>query len=77
MDNHGALRKRYKLRFNVRGKNSLLVAFPFEVAEREARERNLTIEELLENFQLVAQYDGFDGVHYNFEEMRSEGKESE
>ena len=62
-----ALRKECRIRFNVKGKKSLIVRFPYEVVEREARKKGLTVDEFLEKFQAIAQYDSFDGVHYTFE----------
>lgn len=72
-----ALRQECKIRFNVRGRKSLIVRFPYEVVEREARKRNLSVDEFLERFQAVAQYDSFDGVHYIFEPVprEEEGEE--
>ncbi len=67
MKTHDALRQECRIRFNVRGRKSLIVRFPYEVVEREARKQGITIDEFLEQFQAVAQYDSFDGVHYIFE----------
>lgn len=62
-------RKTYRLRAAVPGRKYLQVAFPYEVVEKEARSHGLTIDEFIERFQVVAQYDSFDGVHYTFEEI--------
>lgn len=67
MEIHNALRQECRIRFNVRGRKSLIVRFPYEVVEREARKRSITVAEFLEQFRAVAQYDSFDGVHYIFE----------
>lgn len=64
------LQKLYPIRFNVKGKKSLIVAFPYEVAEREARRRDMTVAELLSKYPAVVEYDSFDGVHYTFKETK-------
>ena len=45
---------------------SLEVTFPWEVAERAARQHGLTLDEFIQQFQLMAEYDGFEGVRYYF-----------
>jgi len=65
-----ALRKECKIRFNVKGRKSLVVRFPYEVVERESRKKNLTVDEFLKKYQAVAQYDNFDGVFYVFEPIK-------
>jgi len=69
-DNIG-YRKTYRLRTAVPGRKSIEVTFPYEVVEKYARDKNLTIPEFLEKYHAVAQYDGFDGVNYTFEEIEA------
>jgi len=66
-------RKEYRVRL-AQGmkKKSMEVTFPYEVVEREARKRGLSIPEFLNKFRAVAQYDNFDGVFYSFEKIPSE-----
>lgn len=64
---YDSLRKQYRLRIAIPGKKSVEVTFPYEVVEREARKRALTIFEFLEQYMAVAHYDNFDGVLYTFE----------
>lgn len=64
---YDSLQKQYRLRIAVPGAKSIEVTFPYEVVEREARKRNLTILEFLEQYITVAHYDNFDGVLYTFE----------
>jgi len=66
-------RKTYRLRTAVPGRKSIEVTFPYEVVEREARSRSLTIEQFLNRFQAVCEYDAFEGVIYKFEEIATEG----
>lgn len=63
-------RKTYRLRAAVPGRKSIEVTFPYEVVEKEARTRGLTVEEFLCYFQAVCQYDNFEGVVYRFEPIK-------
>ena len=65
-------RKTYRLRIAIPGRKSIAVTFPYEVVEREARTRKLSIDEFLNRFQAVCEYDGFDGVLYKFEPIQKE-----
>lgn len=65
-----AYRKEYRIRVNVPGRKSLIVTFPYEVVEREARKHKLSIEQFLERYQAIAHYNNFDGVYYKFEEIK-------
>ena len=64
-------RKTYRLRTAVPGRKSIEVTFPYEVVEKEARIRGLTMGEFLNRFQAAVEYNNFDGVIYKFEEMPS------
>lgn len=66
-----AYQRKYKLRL-AQGtrKNSFEVTFPYDVVDKEARKRGISIEEFITRFQAVAQYDGFEGVMYTFEEIQ-------
>lgn len=63
----GTYKKRYRI--NTIGREGLTktVAIPPEVIARKAEEQGLTSEEFLKQFQMVAHYDNFDGVYYEFE----------
>jgi len=65
-------RRTYRLRTAVPGRKSIEVTFPYEVVEREARSRGLTIDEFLKQFQVAAEFDNFEGVLYTFEEISKE-----
>ena len=62
-------RKFYRLRTAVPGRKSLEVTFPYEVVEREARVKGLTVAEFLARFQAAVEYDNFKGVVYKFQEI--------
>jgi hypothetical protein len=59
----------FKLRRAIKNKNSLKVTFPYQVVEKEAKSRGLTVDEFMQKFHAVAQYNGFQGVRYIFREM--------
>ena len=65
-------RKTYRLRTAVPGRKSIEVTFPYEVVEKEARSKGLTISEFLDRFQAIAEYDNFDGVRYTLQEIPQE-----
>ena len=65
-------RKAYRLRMAVPDRKSIEVTFPYEVVEKEARSRDLTVDEFLDRFQAVVEYDNFDGVIYRFQEIPKE-----
>ena len=65
-------RKTYRLRTAVPGRKSIEVTFPYEVVEKEARSKGLTIREFLNRFQAIAEYDNFEGVRYTFQEIPQE-----
>jgi len=65
-------RKTYRLRTAVPGRKTIEVTFPFEVVEKEARSKGLTVAEFLNRFQAVCEYDNFEGVVYKFEKIEVE-----
>jgi hypothetical protein len=65
-------RKAYRLRVAQPGRKSIEVTFPYEVVEKEARGRSLTIGEFLNRFQAVCEYGNFEGVFYRFEQIEVE-----
>lgn len=65
-----ALRKEYQIRVPVEGRKSFVVTMPYEVVEREARRRDLSLDEFLKRYQVIAHYDNFEGIIYTFEEVK-------
>lgn len=59
-------KKSYRMRRLVPGKDHISITLPYEVVAREAANRGLTVEEFIEQFEIVAEYDSFEGVHYTF-----------
>lgn len=57
-------RKTYALRRPVLGKNSLEVTFPYDVAERHARQLGLTIDQLLDQCALQVEFNDSPIVTY-------------
>lgn len=60
-------RKSYRLRMSIPGKNSVEVTFPYVVVEREARRRGMSVPDFLKAFQVIAEYNNWEGVRYTFE----------
>lgn len=69
-------RRTYRLRTAVPGRKSIEVTFPYEVVEKEARSKGLTIDEFLKRFQTIVEFDNFDGVIYKFEKIEREETDS-
>ena len=63
----------YSLRRAVPKKKSLEVTFPWVVAEKEAKILGLTVDQFIKQYGVVAQFNGFGGVHYIFKK-RDDGK---
>ena len=59
-------RKTYRLRVAVPNAKSIEVTFPYEVVERQATISGLTVKEFVEQYEAVAEYNSFEGVHYTF-----------
>jgi len=68
-------RKEYNIRRAQKGqKKTLEVTFPYEVVEKEARAREMSVDEFIGKFKVAAQYDAFEGVHYAFI-VRKDGRQ--
>jgi len=74
MAEQAGYQKTYRLRIAVPGRKSIEVTFPYEVVEKEARGKGLTIHEFLNRFQVIAEYDNFEGVIYKFQEIPKESR---
>lgn len=61
-------KRSYKLRVLVPGRKYVSVAIPYEVIERQASMRNMTVATFIEKFVAVAEYNNFEGVRYTFKE---------
>ncbi len=62
-------KKTYKMRQLVKGAKHITVAIPYEVIERHAKSHGMTVDQFIEKYVAVAEYNGFEGVHYTFEEV--------
>ena len=71
METNTGYQKEYKMRRVISGKKHITVAMPYEVVEREARIRGLTVEQFIERFIAVASYDNFEGIRYTFQEVEN------
>jgi hypothetical protein len=62
-------RKEYKMRRLIPDRKYISVAMPYEVIERQASIHNLSVQDFIERFVVVAEYNSFDGVRYTFKEV--------
>ena len=68
---HDVYEKPYRMRVF---KGNVAVSVPPEVIRKEAKRYNLTVGEFIEQFRLVAQYNSFEGIHYQFVRGEENGK---
>ena len=66
MDRTIGYKREYKMRRIVPGRKYVIVGMPYEVVEREATIRDLTVDQFIKEFVMVAEYDNFDGIRYTF-----------
>lgn len=64
MDN--TYQKTYKMRQQGDRGMNVVVSIPPEIIEKEARIRNLTVDEFIQKFRVIANFNGFEGVLYKF-----------
>lgn len=69
-DGSDTYKRRYKMRAVGADGLNIVVSIPRVVIEREAEKRNLSVDDFLQKFRAVAMYNNFDGVLYNFEEVK-------
>jgi hypothetical protein len=48
--------KEYRMRRAVKGKNYILTGIPIEYLERQAKRHNMTVDQLMKEFRVVANY---------------------
>jgi hypothetical protein len=65
-------KRAFKIRILVPGKRHAVAGIPYEVLEREATLRNLTVDEFIKRFKVVAEYDNFEGIHQTFQEIKED-----
>jgi hypothetical protein len=63
-------RKFYHFRRIMKNKNSIQVTFPYEVVEREARAKGLSVANFIEKYGVTVEYNGGPGVTYTIEERK-------
>lgn len=61
-------KKEYRLKVLVRGRKSINVTVPYEVVQREAEKRDMTVDDFIASFVAVAEYNNFEGIRYTFKE---------
>ena len=68
MEQEIGYKREYRLKVLVPGRKSINVTVPYEVIQREAEKRGITIADFIARFVAVAEYNNFDGVRYTFKE---------
>lgn len=58
--------RRYTIRKAQPDKATLEVTFPFEVAEREARKKGMSLEDFLAQYEALVEFDDSPVVRYTF-----------
>lgn len=58
--------KTYKMRQQGREGQNIVVSIPPEIIEKEARKRGLSIDAFVQQFRVIANFNGFEGVLYKF-----------
>lgn len=70
-----SLQRHYKMRKTGRDGLNITITIPREVVMRKARAANLTVDEFIRDYGVIAMYNSIDGVYYAFEETQKEGGE--
>jgi hypothetical protein len=58
--------KTYKMRQQGRENKNVVVSIPPEIVEKEARTHNLSIDEFVQQYRVLANFNGFEGILYKF-----------
>ena len=66
-------RKTYKMRKLMPNRKYIVAGIPYEVIEREATIRGLTVDEFIDKFEVVAEYDNSNEVRQTFKEKQGNG----
>lgn len=67
-------KKTYKMRSLLPAKKHITVAIPYEVIERQASIHGLSVEEYVEQYVVVAEFNNFEGIHYTFRKADNGGQ---
>lgn len=66
--------KEYKMRKAIPGKKYISVTMPYEIIQRQASLHGMTVEQFIDMFIVVAEYDDSAEVRYTFKDTRSGSK---
>jgi hypothetical protein len=66
----GTFRRVYHFRRIMKNANSIQVTFPYDVVEREARAKGLSVDNFMEKYGVVAEYNSGPEVTYRIEERK-------
>lgn len=62
-------RKPYRMRIVIKGRKHITVAIPYEVIERQATIKGMTVVEFIDKYVAVAEFNNFEGIRYTFKEV--------
>jgi len=65
-DDNDTYRKTYRMQATGAGGKTIRTSVPCEVVEKEARRRNMTIDEFVASYKLEWLYNGFEGAWARF-----------
>jgi hypothetical protein len=65
--------KTYKMRKTLSGKKYISVTMPYEIIQRQSALNNMSVEQFMEFFVVVAEYNDSDEVRYTFKDTRGGG----
>jgi len=66
-------RRSFRIRILIPGRKHAVAGIPYEVLEREAALRGITVDEFVEKYEVVSEYDNFDGIRQTFRERANNG----
>ena len=64
----------FKIRIPVKGRKYIIVGMPYRVIQREADKRQLSVNDFINKFVAIAEYDNFDFIKYTFKELERKVK---
>lgn len=66
--------KIYKMRYEVRGRKYIVSGVPYELVEKEAKAKGLTVDEFIEQYRVVWQYNGAKDIKLSFQPVYNSPK---
>jgi len=73
MDFTDSYKSRYKMRAVGSGGSSIITTLPPQAVQREASKHGLSVKEFIDQYRVVACYDDFGGVFFQYEKAEDKG----